>query len=525
MIELTCYDDNGNTISHLTQWDLNRVIYIENPEFSRAPLALFSNNENNSYLVATELTEDKNKIKITVPNLLLQQHKTIVMGLCSFDIINNINNTKYILKLPVHQLAMPTSYIYTDNAVDLNWLRNLLGDYINKGITDIDTAGKNGISQIQNSLSAAVNNIDSLTAGKLGDINNTAASQINAINSTSQSQIEAINNTASSQISAINQTAQSQTESLNNTAFQQLSAINTTAQSQAESIEGLTEVSISKLGYYTGTTDIIILQESDQINVENYSTFVLTNDGGIAERNFTIQVHQYDSADQLIDSSYITVGQAIDISEASYITLFGAGSSGTFTLTYRISRDVDVLQNLSQLSGKLNGLASNSTFGRDFSSNTSFGIGFASNADFANTFAINNTFGSKFAASNTSFANTLAKNYTFANSFASNSTFASAFASNSTFASTLASNSTFANTFALNAAFASAFASNSTFASTFAFNSTFTDCLASNYTFVDRLLYALPFMANQTVVPVPSAEDSGKILAVTSTGSLSWITP
>lgn len=464
MIELTCYDDNGNTISHLTQWDLNRVIYIENPEFSRAPLALFSNNENNSYLVATELTEDDNKIKITVPNLLLQQHKTIVMGLCSFDIIDNINNTKYILKLPVYQLAMPTSYIYTDNAVDLNWLRNLLGDYINKGITDIDTAGKNSISQIQNLHSSAVSNIDSLTSGKLGDINNTAASQINAINSTSQSQIEAINNTASSQISAINQTAQSQTNSINSTAFQQLSAINATAQSQAESLEELTEISISKLGYYTGSTDIVILQESENIDIENYNTFVLTDDGGIAEGNFTVQIRQYNTAGQLINNSSITVGQAIDISDASYITLFGTGSSGTFTLTYRISRDIDVLQNLNQLSGKLNGLASNTTFGSAF----------ASNSGFITRFASSTAFGSEFAKNN---------------------------------------------------AFANAFASNSAFGSTFAFNTAFYTSLASNYNFVDRLVYSLSPITQKTLVPVPSAEDSGKVLAVTSTGSLSWVTP
>ena len=393
MIELTCYDENGNTISYFTQWDLNRAIYIENPEFPKAPLALFSNNGSNSYLVATELTDNNEKIKIIVPNLLLQQCKTISMGLCSFDIINNINNTKYILKLPVRKLAMPTNYVFTDNAIDVNWLKNILGEYINEGITNIDDTTKYSISTINTSLSNATNSIDLLVNSKLEDINNTASTQIDTINATVSSQINAVNNTASAQIDAINNTAQAhissidslvsekltdinntvstqitainttassqidtvnntslvQVDAINNIASAQIGAINNTAQTQTESIENLTEISISKLGYYIDTTDVNMLSESDSINTENYSTFVLTDDNGISENSFYIYVYQYDAEGNLIINTKAQVGEEIDISAASYITLWGAGSSGTFTVTYRMSSSIDVVNTITDL--------------------------------------------------------------------------------------------------------------------------------------------------------------------------------
>lgn len=194
MIELACYDNNGNTISYLTQWDLNRTIYIENPEFIKAPLALFSNNSSTSYLVATELTENHEKIKIIVPNLLLQECKTIFMGLCHFDIVNNINNTKYFLRLPIRKLAMPANYAFTDNIVDVNWIRNILDEFLEGNITNIGEIVENHINNINNvtnhtigtiipnAQNTAIDNINNIKNITLIDITNRGNSVMSSIN-------------------------------------------------------------------------------------------------------------------------------------------------------------------------------------------------------------------------------------------------------------------------------------------------------------------------------------------------------
>lgn len=194
MIELACYDNNGNTISYLTQWDLNRTIYIENPEFTKAPLALFSNNSSTSYLVATELTENHEKIKIIVPNLLLQKCKTICMGLCHFDIVNNVNNTKYFLRLPIRKLAMPANYAFTDNIVDVNWIRNILDEFLEGNITNIGKIVENHINNINNvtnhtigtiipnAQNTAIDNINNIKNITLIDITNRGNSVMSSIN-------------------------------------------------------------------------------------------------------------------------------------------------------------------------------------------------------------------------------------------------------------------------------------------------------------------------------------------------------
>ena len=40
MIELKCYDGYGNTIDSIAQWSIGQVIYIQNMNFSSAPVAL-----------------------------------------------------------------------------------------------------------------------------------------------------------------------------------------------------------------------------------------------------------------------------------------------------------------------------------------------------------------------------------------------------------------------------------------------------------------------------------------------------
>ena len=118
MFELTCYDGNGDTIHALTQWDLNQVIYIDNVGFTAAPIAYFNDNcEKHSYVVGTELVG--NRVKIVIPNLLLQRYEPIIIGLCIYISSDNISRTKYFIKIPVRKTEMPDDYAYTENTEEI----------------------------------------------------------------------------------------------------------------------------------------------------------------------------------------------------------------------------------------------------------------------------------------------------------------------------------------------------------------------------------------------------------------------
>lgn len=114
MFEVTCIDKYGNTVTNLTQWDLNQTLYIEEHVFTTAPQFHFCNKNSKKALVVQSELKD-GILEIDVPNILLTEPYTITMYLYLTE--GDSSKTVEFVQIPVRQRPQPDSFEYEDNVV------------------------------------------------------------------------------------------------------------------------------------------------------------------------------------------------------------------------------------------------------------------------------------------------------------------------------------------------------------------------------------------------------------------------
>lgn len=121
MQKINCYDENGNTIDHLVQWDKNQVIYAEQldnsiPNIHYAVPNLFEG----SRLYENTVSSSNNKLAIKIPNELLKSNGRLYVYLYYTSTINtNPSTTKYVIELTIKSKPKPNEYVSED---DENWI-------------------------------------------------------------------------------------------------------------------------------------------------------------------------------------------------------------------------------------------------------------------------------------------------------------------------------------------------------------------------------------------------------------------
>ena len=130
MYEIMCFDEYGNSIDEFSQWDTNRIMYID-WEHSCEPIFQFGNTKSDRLLVVKgRITGDKpNKIaEVNVPNILLQQAYPIIgFVYLESEVDGNENyytgKTAYNFKIPVRAKLKPDDYKYTENTEYVSWFK------------------------------------------------------------------------------------------------------------------------------------------------------------------------------------------------------------------------------------------------------------------------------------------------------------------------------------------------------------------------------------------------------------------
>lgn len=111
MQKINCYDENGNTIQHLVQWDKNQVIYADNFVSGTTPSIHYAMPEHfeESRSYGNTVTNSNNKLSIKIPNELLTKHGRLYVYLYYST------TTKYVIELTVKSKPQPSEYVYEDN--------------------------------------------------------------------------------------------------------------------------------------------------------------------------------------------------------------------------------------------------------------------------------------------------------------------------------------------------------------------------------------------------------------------------
>jgi len=113
MFDCTCMDKYGNTVTHLTQWDFNQTLYIEDHGFTITPLFHFCNkNSETAYNMPAKI--DANGIlMVEIPNILLTEPYNITAYV--FLAENKSGRTVEVINLPVRPRPKPDDFEYENN--------------------------------------------------------------------------------------------------------------------------------------------------------------------------------------------------------------------------------------------------------------------------------------------------------------------------------------------------------------------------------------------------------------------------
>lgn len=118
MFGITCFDSQGNSINHLTQWDLNQQLHIYDWDYDELPVFHYCNRDSKTALVVPgEQFEDH--IVVSVPNILLEDYHPIIAYVFLYSDSNNDGDfsgkTLTTIRIPVRERQKPADYEYENN--------------------------------------------------------------------------------------------------------------------------------------------------------------------------------------------------------------------------------------------------------------------------------------------------------------------------------------------------------------------------------------------------------------------------
>lgn len=128
MFRITCYDSEGYPITHLTQWDIDQTLVVEDSYIlehqGKLPNFHFCNKNSESALVVETKLDEQGRITADVPNILLQQGTPIIayVYIYGLDGVEGYAKSLYTIRLPVRPRPKPDDYMYTETEI-LTWQR------------------------------------------------------------------------------------------------------------------------------------------------------------------------------------------------------------------------------------------------------------------------------------------------------------------------------------------------------------------------------------------------------------------
>lgn len=126
MLNVMCLDKNGNSISHLTQWDFNQQLIIDSKgiDISELSQVHFCNQKSTEALCVTAKLNTDGNITAPIPNELLMEPCSIYAYVWMSD--GESGKTQHAITIPVRKRAKPHDFEFVENTeiIDIVKLRN-----------------------------------------------------------------------------------------------------------------------------------------------------------------------------------------------------------------------------------------------------------------------------------------------------------------------------------------------------------------------------------------------------------------
>ena len=198
MNSISLTDENGKGIDHLTQWEYNVTLTIEDIGLTEAPTIHFCNEKSERSLPVTATLADDGSISVHIPNDLLYESLTIFGYIFVTDEDNSSGMTVGVIRIPVRPKARPLDYEYQDSETVI-FLQELIKEFETLSQEQLEKciAEYNKVVQIKGSYDQTIANLTQQANQAIQDANtaiqNTKEATDNA-NSATASAIEATQN-------------------------------------------------------------------------------------------------------------------------------------------------------------------------------------------------------------------------------------------------------------------------------------------------------------------------------------------
>ena len=198
MNSISLTDENGKGIDHLTQWDYNVTLTIEDIGLTEAPTIHFCNEKSERSLPVTATLADDGTISVHIPNDLLYEALTIFGYIFVTAEDNSSGMTVGVIRIPVRPKARPLDYEYQDSETVI-FLQELIKEFETLSQEQLEKciAEYNKVVQITGSYDQTIANLTQQANQAIQDANtaiqNTKEATDNA-NSATASAIEATQN-------------------------------------------------------------------------------------------------------------------------------------------------------------------------------------------------------------------------------------------------------------------------------------------------------------------------------------------
>ena len=198
MNSISLTDENGKGIDHLTQWDYNVTLTIEDIGLAEAPTIHFCNEKSERSLPVTATLADDGTISVHIPNDLLYEALTIFGYIFVTAEDNSSGMTVGVIRIPVRPKARPLDYEYQDSETVI-FLQELIKEFETLSQEQLEKciAEYNKVVQITGSYDQTIANLTQQANQAIQDANtaiqNTKEATDDA-NSATASAIEATQN-------------------------------------------------------------------------------------------------------------------------------------------------------------------------------------------------------------------------------------------------------------------------------------------------------------------------------------------
>lgn len=198
MNSISLTNENGKGIDHLTQWDYNVTLTIEDIGLTEAPTIHFCNEKSERSLPVTATLADDGSISVHIPNDLLYESLTIFGYIFVTAEDNSSGMTVGVIRIPVRPKARPLDYEYQDSETVI-FLQELIKEFETLSQEQLEKciAEYNKVVQITGSYDQTIANLTQQANQAIQDANtaiqNTKEATDNA-NSATASAIKATQN-------------------------------------------------------------------------------------------------------------------------------------------------------------------------------------------------------------------------------------------------------------------------------------------------------------------------------------------